>query len=72
MVGIMEKGAYPSINQSDVAAIRFPLPPLETQQAIAAELETEQALVGANRDLIERFEKKIQAAIDRVWGERLA
>ncbi len=29
----------------------------------------EQALVAANRELIERFEKKIQAAIARVWGE---
>ena len=27
----------------------------------------EQALVNANRELIERFEKKIQATIDRVW-----
>ena len=47
----------------------FPLPPLETQQAIVAELEAEQTLVDANRKLIERFEKKIEAAIARVWGE---
>ena len=69
MVGMMEKGAYPSINQSDVAAIRIALPPLATQQCIVAEIEAEQALVNANRDLIERFEGKIRAAIGRVWGE---
>ena len=51
-------------------ALRIPVPPLETQQAIVAELKAEQALVNANRELIERFEKKIQAAIARVWGER--
>lgn len=44
------------------------LPPLETQQTIVAELEAEQALVNANRDLILRFEAKIEAAIARVWG----
>jgi restriction endonuclease S subunit len=63
------EGAYPSINQSDVAAIRIPLPPLETQRGIAAEIEAEQALVAANRELITRFEQKIQATLARVWGE---
>src|SRR3989304_3042768 len=48
---------------------KFPIPPLETQQAIVAEIEAEQALVAANRELIERFEKKIQATLARVWGE---
>ena len=48
---------------------KFPIPPLETQQAIVAEIEAEQALVAANRELIARFEKKIQATLARVWGE---
>ena len=34
-----------------------------------AEIETEQALVAANRELITRFEKKIQATLARIWGE---
>ena len=33
------------------------------------EIEAEQALVAANRELIARFEKKIQATLTRVWGE---
>ena len=49
--------------------LRLPLPPLATQQAIVAEIEAEQALVAANRELIARFEKKIQATLARVWGE---
>ncbi len=48
--------------------LRLPLPPLATQQAIVAEIEAEQALVAANRELIARFERKIQAALARVWG----
>ena len=47
----------------------IPLPPLATQQAIVAEIEAEQALVAANRELITRFEKKIQATLARIWGE---
>jgi type I restriction enzyme M protein len=48
---------------------RIAVPPLATQQAIVAEIEAEQALVTANRELITRFEKKIQATLVRVWGE---
>jgi len=40
-----------------------------TQQAIVAEIEAEQALVAANRELITRFEQKIQATLARIWGE---
>ena len=36
--------------------------------AIVAEIEAEQALVNANRELIWRMEAKVKAAIDRVWG----
>ena len=49
--------------------LEIPLPPLTTQQAIVAEIEAEQKLVAANRELIERFEKKIQKTLARVWGD---
>jgi len=58
-----------NLSQGILNELKVPLPPLETQQQIVAEIEAEQALVAANRELIERFEKKIQAAIARVWGE---
>ena len=48
---------------------KFPLPDLPTQHAIVAEIETEQALVNANRELIRRMEAKVKATIDRVWGK---
>jgi type I restriction enzyme M protein len=62
-------GGQPSISQSIILERRIALPDLETQQAIVAEIEAEQALVAANRELLARFEKKIQAALARVWGE---
>jgi type I restriction enzyme M protein len=62
-------GSMPKINQSIVERIPIPLPPLATQQAIVAEIEAEQALVAGNRELISRFEKKIQTTLARIWGE---
>lgn len=56
-------------NREELRMVSIPLPPLATQHAIVAEIEAEQALVNANRELIARFEKKIQAVLTRVWGE---
>ena len=56
-------------NFSFVREQKILLPPLVTQQAIVAEIEAEQALVAANRELITRFEAKIQATLARVCGE---
>lgn len=42
---------------------------IRNSSAIVAGIEAEQALVAANRELIARFEKKIQATLTRVWGE---
>ena len=62
---------YKEIIKSRFVELRIPLPSLETQQTIIAEIEAEQALVDANRELAERMEQKIRAAIGRVWGEKL-
>ena len=61
-------GGQPSISQTTVYECCIPLPPFATQKAIVAEIEAEQALVAANRELIARFEKKIQKTLGRVWG----
>jgi type I restriction enzyme M protein len=65
-------GSMKNIAKPQLLSITVPLPPLHTQQAIVAEIEAEQALVAANRELIARFEKKIQATLARVWGENAA
>ncbi|MDO8313468.1 MAG: restriction endonuclease subunit S, partial [Sideroxyarcus sp.] len=51
-----------------IRKLAIPLPDLETQRAIVAEIEAEQVLVNANKQLIERFEAKIKTTINRVWG----
>ena len=58
-----------NINARALAAYRIPVPSLTIQQAVIAEIEAERALVDANHELIERFEKKIRDVIGRVWDE---
>jgi type I restriction enzyme M protein len=66
---IVSGSAQPQLPIRNLNEAKIPLPPLATQQQIVAEIEAEQALVAANRELISRFEKKIQATLARVWGE---
>jgi type I restriction enzyme M protein len=66
---IAPQAAQKNINIEILKTIEIPLPPLATQQAIVAEIEAEQALVAANRELIARFEQKIQATLARIWGK---
>ena len=66
---IAPQAAQKNINIETLKVVGIPLPPLAIQQAIVAEIKSEQAIVNANRELIVRFEKKIQATLARVWGE---
>lgn len=62
--------AQPKLNQQALNNITIPIPnDIASQHAITAEIEAEQALVAANQELITRFEKKIQIALARAWGE---
>jgi restriction endonuclease S subunit len=59
----------PKLALERIKTLRIPLPPIAVQQAIVAEVQAERALVAGNRELVLRFEKKIQATLARVWGE---
>lgn len=65
----MTGGGQPQFNGNALVQVKIPLPPLVTQQAIVTEIEAEQVMVSANRELIIRFEQKIQATLARIWGE---
>ena len=63
--------AQPKLNQQALNNIPIPMPhDSVARNQIVAELEAEQSLVNANRELIGRFEKKVQEAMARVWGEK--
>ncbi len=60
---------FPSITTEQLRTLKIPLPPLAEQEKIVAEIEAEQRLVEANRQLIDRMEQKIAATLARIWGE---
>ena len=64
-----DRASIPKINRSQLFKVGIPVPPMETQRSIVEDIQAEQGLVDANRDLIKRFEKKIRAVIGSVWGE---
>jgi type I restriction enzyme M protein len=58
-----------NISNKGIENIIIPLPDIESQSQIVVQLEKEQALVNANKHLIEIFEQKIKDRIAKVWGE---
>ncbi len=68
-VSLSNRANITNISQDNLKSLLIPVPPLEIQKAIVAEIEAEQNLVNANRELITRFEKKIQTTLNRIWGE---
>lgn len=61
--------AQKTVSLESLRSFRIPLPDLDTQRAIVAQIEAEQRLVNANKELIRIFENKIKTVINRVWGE---
>jgi len=67
---LMGRGAnINNLSQDILHSLVVPLPPLDAQRAIVADLEAERKLVDGNRELIARMEKKIQAKLAEIWGE---
>ena len=56
------------VTRNFLSELQIPLPPLEVQKEIVAEIEGYQKVIDGARDLIVRFEKKTQSTLARVWG----
>ncbi|MEN9549630.1 MAG: hypothetical protein RIR12_2221 [Bacteroidota bacterium] len=61
--------AQPKLNQQNLNRISIPLPSLEEQEAIVVSIENEIQLVNASKELIQVFEQKIKAEINKLWAE---
>ena len=61
--------AFASINKGDIEKIGIPLPPLEVQKEIVAEIEGYQKVIDGARVTIGDHEQKIQDTIGRVWAQ---
>ncbi len=62
-------GGLQRVPKAVLESYRIPLPSREIQKGIVSEIKSEQALLDSNRTLVNRMEKRIRAAIGRVWGD---
>ena len=61
-------GTQNFVSLTDIRNFKIPLPPLEVQEQIVAEIEAEQKAIEECKKLIEKMEKKIEVKIGDVWG----
>ena len=65
--------AQPKLNQKALSSIQIPLPDDRAiLQGLVSGIESEQAIIEANRELIQRFEHKIQSTVTGVWGSGIS
>ncbi|MGB9694257.1 MAG: restriction endonuclease subunit S, partial [Fervidobacterium sp.] len=62
-------GAMPALSFKTVEVVQIPLIPIEEQKLIVAQIEKEQQLVNANKELIKIYEQKIKDEINKLWEE---
>ncbi len=62
-------GNQSNLNGKLIKELKIVVPNIETQHKIVSQIEKEQELVNANKQLIEIFEQKIKDRIAKVWGE---
>lgn len=67
--GVKKGATVHSLAAGFLEHLSVPLPPLEVQHQIVADIEEERKMIDANKRLIEIHEAKIKAKIAEVWGE---
>ena len=60
---------FDSISKTKIMRLSIPLPSLEVQEQIVAEIEAEQKAINESKNLIGAMKKKIESKIAEVWGE---
>ena len=66
---IVSGAAQPQLPIRSLKSAIIPLPSIEIQNQIVAQIVTELTLVNTNKQLIEIFDQKIKDRIAKVWGE---
>ena len=62
-------GSMKNISKKNFLTIAVPLPEIVVQNNIVFQIEKEQNIINANKDLIQMYEQKIKDRIAKVWGE---
>jgi restriction endonuclease S subunit len=61
-------GSMKNISKRNFLTISIPIPEIGIQNNIVSQIEKEQTIVNANKQLIQMYEKKIKDRIAKVWG----
>jgi restriction endonuclease S subunit len=62
-------GGFKMANLSFIRNLEIPLPPLETQKQIVAQIEAERTLVDSAKQLIQIYQQKTKTTIAKLWEE---
>jgi len=62
-------GTFAEISKSKFCELEIPLPPLEVQREIVAEVESYERRMGDAKREIARLQEDVSKAISRVWGD---
>ena len=66
---INQQSSVPGLNRNDAYKAKIPLPPLDIQKEIIAEIEEERKSVESCKWIIEKSENKIKKSIDKIWTQ---
>ncbi|WP_129595496.1 N-6 DNA methylase [Seramator thermalis] len=69
MAELSNGAAYNAITIVKLKQLGIPIPPLSEQEAIVSQIEKEQQLVNASKELIKIYEQKIKDEINKLWEE---
>jgi restriction endonuclease S subunit len=70
--GMRLGGGQPNLTQDIIKNIKISVPPLEIQQEIVSQLDTEIEFIKQTEKVIEKQQEKIKSAIARLWQENEA
>ena len=62
-------GGLQRVPKSIIEEFQIPLPPLEVQHQIVAEIESYKKRMGEHRKAIDELEQQINSTVNKVWGE---
>ena len=68
---LREGAGIPGLNRNDVyEKYKLPMPPLEVQREIVAEIEGYQRVIEEAQAVVERMEGKVREAVRHVWSDK--
>lgn len=67
-MNFMRQNVNGLFNREELKDVVIPIPPLEIQKQIVEKIEAERSLVESSKKLIEIYEQKTKAVVDKLWS----